>query len=127
MENWEEHGMQEEIGRREEEVTEAQKMRFLFNKAIQLQEEIIADSQRRIEHYRWALDEMDRENNIVDLEPEIQVVNMGSNELPACWVTEEELEIGDKIVNEMQLGVDSFEPVDPKMLKLCKAIVSDTK
>ena len=65
-------------------MSESEKMRELFNGAIKLQEELIADSQRRIEHYRWALAEMDRENNIVEAEP-----------------------------------------VDPKMLEICKAIVKD--
>lgn len=35
-------------------------MRFMFEGAIKLQEEIIADANRRIEHYRWALAEMDK-------------------------------------------------------------------
>lgn len=41
-------------------------MRSLFLKAIELQKENIADAERRIAHYQWALDEMDKENKIVE-------------------------------------------------------------
>lgn len=50
-------------------MSEAQNMRILFEKAITLQEELKADAQRRIDHYKWALNEIDKENNIVTVEP----------------------------------------------------------
>ena len=50
-----------------------QQMREMFLGAIKLQEELIADSHRRIEHYNWALSEMtkqeDEANKIIDVEP----------------------------------------------------------
>jgi len=40
---------------------EKDKMRLLFEGAIKLQQELIADSQRRIDHYNWAISEMARQ------------------------------------------------------------------
>ncbi len=45
-------------------------MRQMFLGAIKLQEELIADSHRRIEHYNWALSEMakqeDEANKVIE-------------------------------------------------------------
>jgi hypothetical protein len=38
-------------------------MRLLFEGAIRLQEEIIADAKRRIEHYQWAISEMAKQDD----------------------------------------------------------------
>ncbi len=48
-------------------MTDNVEMRMLFEGAIKLQQDIIADANRRIEHYRWALAEMDRQENIINL------------------------------------------------------------
>ncbi len=48
-------------------MTDNVEMRALFEGAIKLQEEIIADSNRRIEHYRWAMAEMDKQDKIIEL------------------------------------------------------------
>lgn len=44
-------------------------MRRMFRGAIDIQREIIADANRRIDHYEWALRQMDAENNVVEIEP----------------------------------------------------------
>lgn len=49
-------------------MSEVDNMRILFEGAIKIQLDIIADANRRIDHYRWALDEMDRENGIITQE-----------------------------------------------------------
>ena len=38
-------------------------MREMFLGAIKLQEELIADATRRIEHYQWALSEMSKQDD----------------------------------------------------------------
>lgn len=45
-----------------------QQMRKMFLGAIKIQEELIADSQRRIEHYQRALSEMARQENIIEVD-----------------------------------------------------------
>lgn len=47
-------------------VSQQANIRDMFNRAIELQEELIADANRRIEHYRWALEEMDKQDNVID-------------------------------------------------------------
>lgn len=50
----------------QESMTDTQ-MRTLFQGAIKLQRDLIADSQRRIEHYEWALAEMDKQENVIEV------------------------------------------------------------
>ncbi len=49
---------------------EDQDMIALFEGAIALQEELKADADRRIEHYRWAIAEIHKQNdvNVIDVE-----------------------------------------------------------
>lgn len=49
--------------------------RKLFNGAIEIQRGIIADAERTIEHYERALEEMDKQENIV----EAQVIEIVEN------------------------------------------------
>lgn len=46
-------------------------MRQMFKGAIDIQRELIADANRRIEHYEWALRQMDVEDGVVEIEPHV--------------------------------------------------------